>query len=264
MSADIHHAAADGFGSQAEAYARGRPDYPQALADWLRDEIGLGAGRRVLDLGAGTGKFTALLAAACGQVAAACGQVVAVEPVEAMRAQLAARLPQVEVHAGTAEAIPLADASCDLLTCAQAFHWFATPAALAEIRRVLAPGGELLLVWNVRDESVDWVAALTEIMTPYEGDTPRFHSGAWRRVFPAEGFGPLAETAFDYVHAGPAEQVVVDRVLSVSFIAALPDAERARVTERLRALVAGHPALAGGAEVRFPYRTLAYRARRLD
>ncbi|QNM96836.1 class I SAM-dependent methyltransferase [Chitinimonas koreensis] len=257
MSAGIHHAAADGFGSQAAAYARGRPDYPQALAGWLRDEIGLGAGRRVLDLGAGTGKFSGLLAASGATV-------VAVEPVEAMRAQLAARLPQVDVQAGTAEAIPLADASCDLVACAQAFHWFATPPALAEIRRVLKPGGELLLVWNVRDESVDWVAALTELMTPYEGDTPRFHSGAWRSVFPAEGFGPLAETAFDYVHAGPAEQVVVDRVLSVSFIAALPDAERERVAERLRALVAGHPALAGRAEVRFPYRTLAYRARRLD
>jgi len=82
----VHHAAATGFGAAAEAYRHARPDYPAALADWLRGELGLAPGRVVVDLGAGTGKFTPLLSATGARL-------VAVEPVEAMRAELAAAHP---------------------------------------------------------------------------------------------------------------------------------------------------------------------------
>jgi SAM-dependent methyltransferase len=252
----IHPAAADGFNKQADAYTRGRPEYPQAALDWLTAALQLGPDRHVIDLGAGTGKFTRLLAATGARVTA-------VEPVEAMRAELAKTLPDVTVLAGTAEAIPLPDASLDAVVCAQAFHWFATPAAVAEIRRVLKPGGELVMVWNVRDESVDWVAALTDIMTPHEGDAPRFYKGDWRRVFPADGMGALSEQVFPYVHTGPAEHVVVDRVRSVSFIAALPDAAQAEVIAAVRRLIDTTPALVGKQEVSFPYRTVVYRCSKL-
>jgi ubiquinone/menaquinone biosynthesis C-methylase UbiE len=94
--------------------------------------------------------------------------------------------PDIEAKKGSAEKIPLADASVDAIVCAQAFHWFATPEALAEIYRVLKSGGALGLIWNVRDERVAWVAALTEIMKPF-GDTPRYHTQIWRRLFPAAG-----------------------------------------------------------------------------
>ena len=106
--------------------------------------------------------------------------------------------------------------------------------------------------------------ALTAIIAPYEGDAPRHHTGAWRRPFEAgpNGFGPLAVTHFDYVHRGPPDQVVVDRFLSVSFIAALPEAERDRVAARLRALCRDHPALRGRETVDFPYRTEAWVCRR--
>lgn len=247
----IHHSAADGFQQKADVYSRGRPDYPAAIDGWLVETLGLGPGRRVLDLGAGTGKFTARLIAT-GAAAAA------VEPVAAMRAQFAAALPQVEAVEGTAESLPFAGASFDAVVCAQAFHWFATGAALAEINRVLKPGGRLGLVWNVRDERVDWVGALTEILEPYEGDTPRYASGAWRRAFPAPGFGPLAEAHFPHAHVGDPEQVIVDRVLSVSFIAALPDERQAEVAARVRGLIHIHPALSGRTEVTFPYETAAY------
>jgi SAM-dependent methyltransferase len=180
-----------------------------------------------------------------------------------MRAELAKALPSVAALAGTAESMPLPDASLNAVVCAQAFHWFATPAAVAEIRRVLKPGGELVMVWNVRDESVDWVAVLTDIMTPHEGDTPRFYKGEWRRVFPAEGMGELTEQVFPYVHTGPAERVVVDRVRSVSFIAALPDAEQAQVIAAVRRVIDTTPALAERAEVSFPYRTVVYRCAKL-
>ncbi|TGD99832.1 class I SAM-dependent methyltransferase [Methylobacterium nonmethylotrophicum] len=254
---DLHPAAADGFSAGAETYASGRPDYPAALTAWLRDGLRLGPGRSAADLGAGTGKFTALLAATGAAVAA-------IEPVEAMRARLAASLPGVTALAGSAEAMPLPDASLDAIVCAQAFHWFATPAALAEIRRVLKVGGRLGLVWNVRDEATPWVRALTAIMNAHEGDAPRYHTGAWRTVFPAPGFGPLHEAAFPHGHTGTSEQVILDRTLSVSFIAALPEAERARVTQEVRYLIARTPDLAGRAEVTFPYRTHAYRCERVS
>ncbi len=148
------------------------------------------------------------------------------------------------------------------VVCAQAFHWFANAAATAEIARVVAPGGCLALVWNVRDESVPWVARLTELVRPYEGDAPRFHTGAWRRAFPAPGFEPLEEASFPHAHVGPPDVVIVERFLSVSFIAALPPDERAAVERRLRELIATEPALAGNERVAFPYRTVAFRARR--
>lgn len=252
----IHQAAAQGFASQADTYARGRPDYPAEIDTWLRDTLGLHAGRTVLDLGAGTGKFTRRLTETGATV-------IAVEPVAQMRAQLAGALPAVQALEGSAESIPLPDASVDAVVCAQAFHWFANTRAMAEIGRVLRPGGRLGLVWNVRDESVDWVAQLTAIMTPYEGDAPRFYKGDWKRVFPAEGFGPLALQSLPYAHVGAPQQVIVDRVMSVSFIASLPADEQARVRERLLAVIASHPALAGRAEVAFPYRTEAYSSERL-
>jgi SAM-dependent methyltransferase len=171
--------------------------------------------------------------------------------------QLVRQFPEIEARSGSAEAIALGDASLDAVVCAQSFHWFATPQALHEIHRVLKPGGALGLVWNVRDNSVEWVAALTRIMKPLEGDTPRFHSQKWRAVFPAEGFGPLREKRFPNRHTGDPDQVIVDRILSVSFIAALPSDEQERVKAELRKVISTSPELAGKSEVTFPYETLA-------
>jgi len=254
--AQVHEAAQQGFSHAAQAYAQGRPDYPAELQPWLQQVLGLAPGRQVLDLGAGTGKFTRLLTRTGAQVTA-------VEPVAEMRAQLSAGLPGVPVLEGTAEALPLPDASVDAVVCAQAFHWFANEAALQEIHRVLRPGGSLGLVWNVRDESVDWVARLTTLITPYEGDAPRFYKGDWRRPLTGCWFGPLELSRFSYQHVGPPDQVIVDRFMSVSFIAALPPAAQAEVRQQLQDLVAQHPALRGQSTVAFPYQTEAYLARRL-
>ena len=160
---------------------------------------------------------------------------------------------------GTAEATGLADRSVSLVTCAQAFHWFSDQAALAEIHRVLRPGGRLALVWNVRDESVDWVRALTGIMAPYEGGTPRYHSGNWRLPFDGRLFTGLEETCFQHQHVGDPQAVIVDRTLSVSFIANLPEAERAGVKARLLDLIASHPELRDRESIAFPYLTHAFR-----
>jgi SAM-dependent methyltransferase len=167
------------------------------------------------------------------------------------------------VRAGAADAMPLDDASVDAVVCAQSFHWFATAASLAEIARVVKPGGTLALVWNVRDEAMPWVKRITELITPYEGDAPRYYKGDWRRVFPAPGFGPLEQTDFPHAHVGPAERVIVERFMSVSFIAVLAPEERARAEAQLRALIADEPLLAGRETVEMPYVTAAFRARRV-
>ncbi|MBK5437458.1 class I SAM-dependent methyltransferase [Pseudomonas sp. TH32] len=252
----VHKSAQQGFSTQAVTYAQGRPDYPRQLTGWLTDALQINPHSTVIDLGAGTGKFTRLLSSVAPTL-------IAVEPVEAMGAQLKKQLPDVRLLSGTAEAIPLEAGTADALVCAQAFHWFSTHAALAEIHRVLKPDGRLGLIWNVRDESVDWVAAITEIITPYEGDTPRFHTGRWREAFTGEYFSAPEMTCFPYSHVGSPQEVIMDRFLSVSFIAALPPAEKALVTEQLQSLINTHPALRGRETVAFPYQTQAYRSQRL-
>ncbi|CCE05878.1 Methyltransferase type 11 [Bradyrhizobium sp. STM 3843] len=252
----IHEAARRGFSKESASYERGRPEYPDGLLGWLRDSLGAKPGAQVVDLGAGTGKFTRLLARTGADV-------VAVEPVDAMRERLALASPGIRALAGTAESMPLDDRSVDAMGCAQAFHWFANSRALQEIHRVLRPGGKLGLVWNVRDESVDWVAAITAIITPYEGDAPRFYTGRWRQPFEQqELFTPLQCTVFANSHVGTFDQVVIDRTMSVSFIAALSDDEKCALEARLRALHDAFPALRE-AEISFPYHTEAWLGARL-
>ncbi len=186
----IHHAA-EGYDTQATAdtYARGRPDYPAALDAWLRDTLGLHTGSTVLDLGAGTGKFTPRLLATGARV-------VAVEPVQAMRDKLHATYGHVQVLDGRADAIPLPDASLDVVVCAQSFHWFATPDALAEIRRVLKPGGRLGLVWNMRDNSVPWVARLDALVNQLRRRHAALLHRCLARGIPQCRFRPAGRSAF--------------------------------------------------------------------
>jgi SAM-dependent methyltransferase len=247
---DIHPLAAKGFRAGAAAYVEGRPEYPPEIENWLIRDLGISNGKTALDLAAGTGKFSPRLLATGANV-------IAVEPVPAMLEQLIRQYPQIDARSGFAQHIPLDDASLDAVVCAQSFHWFATHEALQEIHRVLKPGGALGLIWNVRDDTVPWVAALTRIMRPFEGDAPRFHSQKWRNVFPASGFTGLREKHFSHSHTGPPEKVIVDRILSVSFMAALPIEQRERVTSQLKEVIAAYPELAAKAEVTFPYKTLA-------
>lgn len=255
MTGAVHPAARAGYTASAATYVSGRPGYPPEVGDWLRETLALGPDRTALEVGAGTGKFLPRLVETGARV-------IALEPMAAMRTALADSNPGVTAIAGTAQAIPLEDASIDAVICAQSFHWFADSAALAEMRRVLRIGGTLGLIWNVRDESVPWMKALEELVEPYAGDAPRYRSGAWRTAFPAEGFAPLPERRVPHAHIGDPEKVIVDRTLSVSFVAALPTEERARIAAKVRALIAGTPQLAGRASIPFPYETRIYAWRR--
>ena len=250
------HEAAQGFELAPKPYEIGRPSYPQEAIDRLVAELEIAHGVRVLDLAAGTGKLTRRLVPTGADL-------VAVEPVGAMRATLAASLPDVETLEGTAEAIPLPDASVDAVVVGQAFHWFDGDAALEEIHRVLRPGRKLGLIWNVKDETVDWIEKLGGIMESYRGDAPRVASGAWKAAFErTKLFTPLERARFSFVHEADFAAVVA-RVTSVSFIAALPPAEFARVVDRVRQLVATHPETRGRSLFELPYRTGVYWCTRL-
>jgi SAM-dependent methyltransferase len=231
----IHPAAATGFARAAEAYERGRPGYPEAAMAWLAGFIDDGI---VVDLAAGTGVFTRALAARGIEV-------VAVEPVAEMRALIGDAARALD---GTAEAIPVAGASASAVTVAQAFHWFHGPRALAEIARVLRPGGVLVLVFNHRRMEDAIHRRIHELLAPYRGDTPAHASGDWRAALEAtELFAPVDARMF------PNEQVLdgdglVDRFGSVSFVAALEPARRAELHAAFREL-------AGGASVTLRYWT---------
>ena len=223
------HPATRGF-EDADRYERGRPDYPAAAVAKIVELLDLRPGRTVLDLAAGTGKLTRLLVPSGANV-------IALEPVRAMRDELERRVRGVGVLGGTAEQIPLTDDYVDAVTVGQAFHWFDEQAALREIHRVLKPGGGLALVWNVRDERNELHRALSEIIDPLEGSTPRRTQRNWKTLLPDSGLFERAERKlFEHVQETD-EQGVVDRVTSISFIAAADPSVREDVEARVRALV---------------------------
>lgn len=246
----VHRAAAEGFGDAADAYARGRPGYPAAAVEHVVDLVRAGPDGPLVDLAAGTGIFTEALVGA-GR------RPIAAEPVAAMRDLIARSMPGVTVLAATAEAMPFATASIGAVTVAQAFHWFDGPRAIEELARIAKPGAPLVVVYNVRDDADPMQAALDDIWEPYRGDTPTHRSVAWRAAFDAQAwFTDPLRVSF------PHEQVLdveglVDRVLSVSFIAIQPHAERARIAARVRSLAAGR------SEIALPYRTDVWWSRRL-
>jgi ubiquinone/menaquinone biosynthesis C-methylase UbiE len=218
----IDDVAARGFEAGAAAYEVARPGYPDEALAVLRDEVGVGAGTRVLDLAAGTGKLTRRLV----ELGA---DVLAVEPVAGMRAQLEAAVPGVEVLDGTAEELPADDASVDVVAVAQAFHWFDAPAALAEIARVLRPGGRLALLWNERDERRPWVAEMSRLIRWHERTVSRYQHVSWAAIVAQSGrFEPLAEqtVAWDQPLT---RDLLAERVRSISYIAAMPKPQREKL-----------------------------------
>jgi ubiquinone/menaquinone biosynthesis C-methylase UbiE len=226
---DLHRAAAVGFDRAADAYEQGRPGYPVPAVQWLTRALGLGAGSVVVDLAAGTGKLTR-------ELVLTGAQVIAVEPVAGMRAVLAESCPRAEALAGTAEAIPVATASADAITVAQAFHWFDGERALPEIHRVLLPTGKLGLIYNLPDVRHPLQGALEKLYDRHRGSTPSHRSSQWRDAFTATGLFRLADTRrFRNVQRLDADGLV-NRVASMSFVAALADLERERLSDEVRAL----------------------------
>jgi ubiquinone/menaquinone biosynthesis C-methylase UbiE len=226
----IDDLAARGFEAGAASYELARPGYPVEAVKVLVDQLGLGPGSRVCDLAAGTGKLTRRLVALGADV-------VAVEPVPAMRRELEAAVAGAEVVDGTAEHIPLPDGSVDVVTVAQAFHWFDAPVALAEVARVLRPDGGLAILWNERDETTPWVAEMSRIIRWHERTVSRYQHVPWAEVVArSERFEPLEEQVVPWEQPITRE-LLGERVRSISYIAAMPQPERERLVAEVVALV---------------------------
>ncbi len=233
------------FGAVADVYATTRPDYPAAAVRWVAGPDTAD----VLDLGAGTGKLTQALVTAGFTVTA-------VEPLPEMLDRLRRELPEVLGLAGSAEQIPLAAASVDAVYVGQAFHWFRPDEALAEIGRVLRPGGRLGLLWNMLDTRVAWVAALSAVLHENSVD----YDPAGVRPFDSPLFADLEYRQHD--HPGHPIDLpgLLDLVRSRSYIVTMPPDERSAVLDRVARLAGNHPDLRGRESFSVPYVTDAWRA----
>jgi SAM-dependent methyltransferase len=247
------HPLAHGFDAVAEEYERGRPGYPPEVVA----AMGLPRGARVADVGAGTGKLTRALVAAGLDV-------VAVEPLAGMRAAPAAAVPGVEVLEGTAEALPLADASLDAVAIADAFHWFDGPRAAVELARVLRPGGTLAIVVNTMAgeaarQGATWAAELIDLLNAVRPEHPAFAGEGGREAIVASpDFGPFDPRAVVHVHHATRASLL-DNIASMSYVSVMPEAEREALLRRVDDLLASH----GVEAIEQPLRTTAWLARRL-
>jgi SAM-dependent methyltransferase len=223
----VHDAAATGYSRGTDRYHRSRPTYHPDLVRRVIDRYGSGT---VVEHGAGTGIFTR-------QVTELGLKVIAIEPVYSMRDALTTGMPDADVRVGSAENIPLDDDTVDTVIASQSFHWFDYRPALDEIHRVLRLGGHLVTVWNVRDNSVDWVAACTAVLDRYAGEAPRHRSMTWRRAINSDSrFGSVDEWRIDNPFPTDLEGVI-DRTLSTSFIAPLSPERQNEVTDQIEAIV---------------------------
>jgi SAM-dependent methyltransferase len=247
------------FGAAAAAYAEHRPDYAQAALRWAVEPA---PGPRVLDLGAGTGKLTASLVALGAEV-------VAVEPDPAMLAELRRTLPTVRALPGSAEAVPLPDASVDAVLAGNAMHWFDMDVAGPEIARVLAPGGILAGLWNIFDDRVDWVAGL-ERVSGSAAIGPRDTLGSWRAEtadahLPNIGlvarFGTPERAEFPHGQRRTADSLVATFATKAGLLV-MPGQEQEATLDRIRAFLASRPETARG-EFTLPMLTGVLRVRRM-
>jgi SAM-dependent methyltransferase len=211
----------------------GRPGYPPEAVRWLAERTALGPDSTVVDLGAGTGNFTRVLAATGANV-------VAVEPLAAMRRRFPSDV-HAEVVDGSAEEISLPDNSADLVTVAEAFHWFQGDEALREIHRVLRPGGSLALVWNRLDLTNAFEAAFHALLERSRGHPPVRDAGSWRQAFQRTLlFAPPEVRRFANTQELDAD-ALVHRAASESAIAILPEHRRGSVLAEVRALGRSRP-----------------------
>ena len=247
----VNPLAARAFDAMAEDYERGRPGWPADAVAALLERFGA---RTVLDLAAGTGKLTEILARHA--------EVIAVEPVEGMRNVLAARLPGVRVLDGTAEAIPLPDASVDAAFVAEAFHWFDHPRAVAELARVIRPGGGLVALWNsLEDGQPEWFGEVhATVMRHRSPDSEGLtrDTTPWREALEAdERFEPPRDETAAHEHPTDRERMVAE-IASFSSIGGLPDDLRAAALADVRGVLERN----GVDQVGMRYRTLITTARR--
>jgi SAM-dependent methyltransferase len=241
---DLQHPDSRSFELVADLYERARPGYPAEAVAWVADRLELRKGRNVLDLGAGTGKLTRDLVETGADV-------IAIEPGDAMREQLEQSVVGATVLRGGAEAIPLPDASVDAITIGQAFHWFRHAEAVPELHRVLRPHGGVALLWNSREGEAPIQKEISELIAPWVKPDRQVPDSS-KKLRLGGLFGPVEECEFGFVDELD-EDALAERIASISFIAAAPEAARREVDEAVREIVRRR-----GGRVDFPYVTAVY------
>ena len=237
-------------------YERGRPGYPRQVVG----VPGLPTSATVLEAGPGTGKLTRLLVTEFAHV-------LAVEPDPEMRRWFAALCPRSRLLGGTAEQVPLADASVDGVFVAEAFHWFDHERALAELARVLRPRGALVLMWNrPAGPTEPPISAVEQLLEPYwpkdialplDLDPSRFpHARDWPRAFEHSMFDPLRELRFANPHTVDPDGLMAF-FGSMGWIGALPDEERLTLLAEVRSRLTAR-------RYRLPYETHVHWTRLSD
>jgi SAM-dependent methyltransferase len=250
------HPLALGFADVADEYELGRPGYVPEAIEAIRTALGLAAGARVADVGAGTGKLTRALVAA-GLT------VIAVEPLPSLRATLARAVPEADVRDGTAEALPLADDAVDAVICADAYHWFDGPRAVAEFARVIAPGrGGVALLWHWEgdwEDAPSWRTELHAFIESIRPEHPSFTGDQGRGAVDASpAFGELTLTEVRHEFRTDRERLLA-QIASMSYVGGMPEPERRAVLAHAEAILARHDVH----EVMAPLRTAIWTARRL-
>ncbi|QMU97624.1 class I SAM-dependent methyltransferase [Microbacterium esteraromaticum] len=240
---------ATSFGAEADNYEAARPDYPFEAVAWMLDRLPSGA-RRLVDVGAGTGKLTRVVAEAKD------AEVVAVDPDAAMLAKLREAVPGVPTFVGTAESLPLPDASVDAVVLGQAWHWVDPVAASAEIGRAVRPGGTLGLIWNARDNRVDWVRRLTAVMNASAAEEMLDAGGPTV----ASPFGELESERWEWVRPMTREQLH-RMAASRSHLITASEGERGEIRRQMDELF-DELGLHGDGTVDVPYVTSAFRSLR--
>lgn len=260
MEREVRQRHSSSFGAAAAAYAEHRPDYAPTAARWALE---LAPGPRVLDLGAGTGKLT-------GTLVALGVDVIAVEPDPAMLVELRRALPVIRSHPGSAESIPLPDASVDAVLAGNALHWFDMAIAGPEIARVLAPGGVLAGLWNVMDDRIDWVSEL-ERVSGKAAIGPRDTLSSWRTATSgmhlpgsraSARFGSPEQAEFPHSQRRTADSLIAT-IATRAGILVMTEQDRDATLSRIREFLASTPETSSG-EFSLPMLTGILRTCRLS
>ena len=235
----------------ASLYEKARPGYAPAAVDFIISTFNIDSTSRVLDLAAGTGKLTR-------QLLGSGAQITAVEPLPGMRQAFAEALPAITVVEGTAEAIPLPAESVDLVTAGQAWHWFDSKAALAEVTRIVKLGGALTLLWNVYDQTEPWMREFAAIRKSGTDSTPWRDEEHWQQAFAASAaWQPLQLELFSH-RSVTTRDGLVERMLSSSVMTVLPESEKANVREDILRVLDGHDETRGRKTIAVPYCTQVF------
>ncbi|KII94948.1 hypothetical protein PLICRDRAFT_47946 [Plicaturopsis crispa FD-325 SS-3] len=245
MAPVVHNVAQTGFGTGTnELYDRARPSYPPSALAYLREVVNGKPPLNIAEIGSGTGIFTRALLAH-PDWSSAVGQLKAIEPSEGMRATFAKNTKdkRVSTSHGTFHATGVEDGWADLVILAQAYHWCHPEydAAAAEFARILKPDGVVIFIWNLEDRNgAAWVAQLRKSYEEYEQGTPQFRLGLWRATFDTPSykqfFVPPEEKVWNYPLVATSD-IVVQRILSKSYIAVLPEDKKAAVSKEVQAIV---------------------------